>query len=109
VLTLLALRHFNHYELDQVASYLAVYNQVYYRLSGGIQVATGGRHKGDQFASSMSPTFTSDPLNRLLSVLSETFSACYTKAYSDEAIKKAINFMVSWTPVDLTNAHRCWK
>jgi hypothetical protein len=106
VLTLLALRHINHHELDQVASYLAIYNQVYYRLSGGIQVATGGLHKGDQFASSMFPTFTSDPLNRLLSVLSETFSARYTKAYSDEAIKKSINFMVSRTPVDLTNAHR---
>ena len=87
VLTLLALRHVNHDELDHIASYLSVYNQFYHCLSDGI--VTGGLYKGDRFASSMFPTFTSDPLNRIFSVLNKTFSARYTEAYSDEAIKQA--------------------
>jgi len=92
VLTLLALRHINHHELDHVASsYLSVYNQLDHRLSKNI--VTGGLYKGAQFASSMFPTFTSDPLNRIFRVLNKTFSARYTKAYSDEAIKEARDFV----------------
>ena len=92
VLTLLALRHINHHELDHVASsYLSVYNQIDHRLSKNI--ATGGRYKGAQFVSSMFPTFISDPLNRIFRVLNTTFSARYTKAYSDEAIKETRDFV----------------
>ena len=88
VLMLLALRYINHHELDRVVSaYLSVYNQIDHQLSDGI--ITGGLYKGDRFASSMFPTFTSDPLNRIFSVLNKTFSARYTEAYSEETIKQA--------------------
>jgi hypothetical protein len=57
VLTLLALCYSNHDELDNLASYLAVYDQVDHRLSKDI--ITGGLYKGDQLGSAMFPTFTS--------------------------------------------------
>jgi hypothetical protein len=102
VLTLLALCYSNHDELN-LASYLAVYNQVDHRLSKDI--ITGGLRKGDQLGSAMFSTFTSDPLNRLLDVLGETFSVRYGKSYSDDAIKKGKDILGSPASVDPTYLH----
>jgi hypothetical protein len=92
VLTLLALCYSNHDEFDNLASYLAVYNQVDHRLSKDI--VTGGLHKGGQFASAMFPTFTSDPLNRLLTQVRESFSFRYAnKKYSNEEVREVKEYV----------------
>ena len=101
VLTLLALCYSNHDELNNLASYLGVYNEVDHRLSKDI--ITGGLRKGGQLGSAMFPTFTSDPLNRLLGVLGENFSARYGKSYSDDMIKKGKDILGSPASVDPTN------
>ena len=84
-MTWLALRYTKHDDLDNLNTYLSVYDEVDRRKSKGI--ATGGRAKGNQFADEL-PTFTSDPLNRLLTQVRETFSFRYTmKKYSDEEVQ----------------------
>jgi len=86
VLTWLALRYTKHDELDNLKSYLAPYDEVDDRQSKAID--TGGRAKGNQFFDKL-PTFTSDPLNRLLAVVREHFSARYGKTYPDDEIQQA--------------------
>jgi hypothetical protein len=86
VLTWLALRYTKHDELDNLHPYLTIYDEVDRRQSKGI--ATGGRAKGNQFADKL-PTFTSDPLNRLLSILRKTFSARYGETYPDDETQEA--------------------
>jgi len=101
MLTLLALRHINHHKLDHVVSaYLSVYNQIDHQLSDGI--ITGGLYKGDRFASSMFPTFASDPLNRIFSALRKTFSARYVKIemYSSEKIRGVQDFLAYFNITD---------
>lgn len=78
----------NHDELSSLASYLAIYDQVDHRLSK--DVATGGLHKGDQFASAMFPIFTQ---NRLLFSLRKTFSVHYGETYPDDEIQEAKDLM----------------
>ena len=77
MLTWLALRYTKHDELDNLNAYLTIYDEVDRRKSKGI--ATGGRAKGDNFSSEVFPTFASDPLNRLLTEVRETFSFRYPK------------------------------
>jgi hypothetical protein len=86
VLTWLARRYTKHDELDNLHTYLTIYDEVDRRQSKGI--ATGGRAKGSQFADKL-PTFTSDPLNRLLGILRKTFSACYGETYPDDETQEA--------------------
>lgn len=86
MLTWLALRYTKHDELANLNSYLAIYDEVDCCQSESI--ATGGRAKGDNFNSEVFPTFASDPLNRLLTQVRETFSFRYTtKKYSDEEVQ----------------------
>lgn len=88
VLTWLTLRYTKHDELDNLHTYLKIYDKVDRRQSKGI--ATGGRAKGNQFADKL-PTFTSSPLNWLLSVVRKTFSAHHGETYSEEEIQDVKN------------------
>jgi len=88
VLTWIALRYTKHDRLDNLRSDLAIFDEL-----GGNNFITGGMMKGNDFASQVFPTFTSAPLNRILSALRETFSARYGRAYSAEEIKKVNDFV----------------
>jgi hypothetical protein len=107
VLTWLALRYTKHDRLDNLSSYLAVYDEVDRRESKGID--TGGINKGNEFFSRVFPKFTSDPLNRLLTQVRETFSFRYQiKQHSPGEIQQAMDFMASMAsgrPVDPSKAH----
>jgi len=103
VLTWLALRYTKHDRLDNLSSYLAIYDEVDRRESKGL--ATGGIQKGDQFSSKVFPKFTSGPLNRLLAVIRKHFYARYGEEYTTDEVQEAIDFMASRTPVDPSNAH----
>jgi len=90
--------------LAKLSSYLAIYDEVDRYESEGI--AAGGLNKGNNFSSKAFPTFTSDPLNRLLTEVRETFSFRYqSKQHSPSEVQQAIGFMTSRTPVDPSNAH----
>jgi len=92
VLTWLALRYTKHDKLAKLSSYLAIYDEVDRYESEGI--ATGGLNKGNNFSSKAFPTFTSDPLNRLLTEVRETFSFPYqSKQHSPGEVQQAIDFM----------------
>ena len=80
MLTWLALCYTKNDELNNLHTYLTIYDEVDHHQSKGI--ATGGRAKVKQFTNKL-PTFTSDPLNQLLSILRKTFSACYGEMYPD--------------------------
>lgn len=86
MLTWLALRYTKHDQLENLNAYLTIYDEVDRRKSKGI--ATGGRAKGTQFFDEL-PTFTSEPLNRLLIVVRKTFSARYGETYQDDEIQEA--------------------
>ena len=86
LLTWLALRYTKHDELDDLNTYLTMYDEVDRRKSKGI--ATGGRAKGNLFFGQL-PTFASDPLNQLLIEVRETFSARYGETYPDDVTQKA--------------------
>ena len=103
MLTWLALRYTKHDRLDNLSSYLAIYDEVDHRESKGL--ATGGIQKGDQFSSKVFPKFTSSPLNRLLAVVRKHFYARYGEEYTDDEVRVANDFMASRTPVDPNNAH----
>ena len=85
LLTWLALRYTKHDELDDLNTYLTMYDEVDRRKSKGI--ATGGRAKGNLFFGQL-PTFASDPLNRLIEVR-RTFSARYGETYPDDVTQQA--------------------
>jgi hypothetical protein len=104
VLTWLALRYTQHNKLAKLSSYLKIYDEVDCDESDGL--ATGGQSKGDNFSSKAFPTFISNPLNRLLIEVRETFSFRYQqKQHSPDEIQQAIDFMASQTPVNPSNAH----
>jgi len=56
-------------------------------------IDTGGASKGDRLSSQLFPTFTSDPLNRLLSELRNYFSARYGQKYSEEEIQDTKSYV----------------
>lgn len=104
VLTWLVLRYTKHDKLAKLSSYLAIYDEV--DLYESEVIATGGLRKGDNFSGKAFPTFISDPLNRLLTEVRETFSFRYqSRQYSPGEVQQAIDFMTSRTPINPSNAH----
>jgi len=88
VLTWIALRYTKHDRLDSLNSELVMYDEV-----DDNSFITGGMTKGSQFWSQIFATFTSAPLNRILSALRKTFTARYGPAYSAEEIKEVNDFV----------------
>ena len=105
-LALAALRYIKQDKLDNLHTYLTIYDQVDCHQSKGI--ATGGRPKGTN-----SPTnFQHDPLNRLLSILRKTFSARYRETYPDDETQETKDLVAQakatllWTlPYTISSRH----